>query len=233
MIFLFVACDNQPVKEPINAAKIGEKEYATLSEAVAAAESGATITMLKNSSGDGIGLYSSPKEGQTKTKDITIDFNGFTYTILDQLQGSTGYESQAFHLEKDCTVVLKNGTITSNTARMLIQNYCNLTLDNMVLDYVASNNDYALSVNHGDVKIIDSQIKVAKGKVAFDSCKFQTYSIPTVTVLGSSNIDGAIELSGGILIMPESMKNLVKYYSEYESKYSSSVNEGVIKFETK
>ena len=212
----------------LKAAKIGAKEYVSLSEAVNDAEAGATITMLCDAAGNGIGLYANEAEG-TKIKDITIDFNGFTQTIDGELQGSTGTVSQAFHLEKDCTVILKNGTITSTKASMLVQNYCDLTLENMILDYVESKNDYALSVNHGDVKVINTQIKVAEGKVAFDSCKFSTYTIPTVTVSGTSQIEGAIELSGGTLVIPEAMKDNIKYAGGYdETKYTLTTKDGVI-----
>lgn len=169
--------------------------FGSLKDAVAAAESGDTITLLCDASGDGIGLYSNPKNGQTKTNDIIIDFNGFTYTINGELQGSTVTVSQAFHLEKDCTVVLKNGKLTSNNAKMLIQNYCNLTLDGMELDFVESGRDYALSNNCGNVIIKDTTIKVAEGKVAFDVYGgFQSYGDVTVKVSGNSIIGGIVEV---------------------------------------
>lgn len=205
--------------------------FGSLKDAVAAAESGDTITLLCDASGDGIGLYSNPKIGQTKTKDIIIDFNGFTYTINGELQGSTGYVSQAFHLEKDCTVVLKNGKLTSTNAYMLIQNYCDLTLDGMELDFVESGRDYALSNNCGDVHIKDTTIKVANGKIAFDSCKFSTYSIPTVTISGTSEIDGNIELSGGKLVCPSDLKEKIKYFKDFEERYKMVDDSDVLTFE--
>lgn len=205
--------------------------FGSLKDAVAAAESGATITLLCDASGDGIGLYSNPKDGQTKTKDIIIDFNSFTYTINGELQGSTGYVSQAFHLEKDCTVVLKNGKLTSNNAKMLIQNYCNLTLDGMELDFVESGRDYALSNNCGDVHIKETRIKVASGKIAFDSCKFSNYSIPTVTISGTSEIDGMIELSGGKLVCPSDLKENIRYVEGFKERYNVVDDSGVYTFE--
>lgn len=205
--------------------------FGSLKDAVAAAESGDTITLLCDASGDGIGLYSNPKNGQTKTNDIIIDFNGFTYTINGELQGSTGTVSQAFHLEKDCTVVLKNGKLTSNNAKMLIQNYCNLTLDGMELDFVESGRDYALSNNCGDVHIKDTKIKVANEKIAFDSCKFNTYSIPTVTISGTSEIDGKIELSGGKLVCPSDLKENIRYVEGFKERYNVVDDSGVYTFE--
>lgn len=212
-------------------AEVDGSYFASLVDAINAAKPGATITLLCDASGDGIGLYSNPKDGQTKTKDIIIDFNSFTYTINGELQGSTGYVSQAFHLEKDCTVVLKNGKLTSNNAKMLIQNYCNLTLDGMELDFVESGRDYALSNNCGDVHIKDTRIKVASGKIAFDSCKFSNYSIPTVTISGTSEIDGMIELSGGKLVCPSDLKEKIKYFEGFEERYRMVDDSGVLTFE--
>lgn len=51
-----------PVQEPENAARIGETEYATLDEAVAAAADGATIELLKDCTTEGLNL----------SKDLTI-----------------------------------------------------------------------------------------------------------------------------------------------------------------
>lgn len=209
-------------------ASIGSTGYAFLQDAIDAAESGATVTLLCDASGDGIGLYKKPKNGQTATKDITIDFNKHTYTIDGDLQGSTGTVTQAFHLEKDCTVILKNGKLTSKKAKMLIQNYCNLTLDGMVLDFVESGFGYALSNNCGEVRIKDTTIKVAEGKIAFDSCKFGSYSIPTVTISGASEIDGKIELSGGKLVCPETLKSKISYYAGFESKYDTTIESGIL-----
>lgn len=212
----------------LKAAKVGETEYTTLKEAIDAAESGATVTLLCDASGDGIGLYKNPKNGQTATKNITIDFNNHTYTIDGDFQGSTGTVTQAFHLEKDCTVILKNGKLTSKKAKMLIQNYCNLTLDGMVLDFAESGFGYALSNNCGEVQIKDTTIKVAEGKITFDSCKFGSYSIPTVTISGASEIDGKIELSGGKLVCPETLKSKISYYAGFESKYDTTIESGIL-----
>lgn len=178
-------------------AAIGTKTYGSLANAVAAAQPDATITLLKDSSGNGIGLYANPKAGQTQTKNLIIDFNGFTYTIGGDLQGSTGYKSQAFHLEKDCNVTLMNGTLTSTNAQMLVQNYSNLTLENMVLDGTKSSTvmGYVVSNNNGNVVIKDTTINAAEGKVAFDVCRYSSYTGPVVTVEGNSVINGKVEIS--------------------------------------
>lgn len=106
--------------------------YEKLTDAVANAASESTITMLQDVEGPGVKLAASAN------KTLTIDFGGHIYTCADPAAGSTGTESQGFHLEKGNTVTLKNGTIAVkegvNDTRTLIQNYSNLTLDSITLD---------------------------------------------------------------------------------------------------
>ena len=177
--------------------------YTTLVEAVKEAPTGATITLLKNCSGNGIGTFKNNAE--KGVKDFTIDFNGKTYTCTGGAVGSSGTESQAFHLEwtgdgkNNANVTLKNGTLTSTPesgVRMLVQNYCNLTVDNMVLD--GSNigpGEYTLSNNCGNVTVIDTEIIAPDNGFAFDSCDYSSYTGVTVTVRGNSIIRGKIELT--------------------------------------
>ena len=197
-----------------NEAKIGETNYATLVEAVAAATTGQTVTLLRDASGSGIGTFATPGDSLIGVKDFTIDFGGHTYTCTGPAVGSSGTQSQAFHLEKGANVTLKNGTI--NTAansgvKMLVQNYCNLTLDNMTLD--GTNLDagnvgyYTLSNNCGNISVQDTKIvahaTVAEPTVgtlgkafAFDVDYKTAYpSGAHVTVSGNSEIVGAIEVS--------------------------------------
>lgn len=185
------------------------KYYATLAEAVAAVEDGGTVNLLQDASGAGIGTFEDdPKYG---VKDFTIDFNTHMYTCTGPAVGSTGTESQAFHLEwngadqPNVNVTLKNGTITAlpsdqSGVVMTIQNYCNLTLDNMVVDGRDNKSswpyDYTVSNNCGNVIIRDTTIyapTTQPGGVAFDSCDYATYTGVTVTVEGDSLIVGAIE----------------------------------------
>ena len=90
-----------------------------------------------------------------------------------------------------------NGKITSNKAYILIQNYSNLTLENMILDgsYSPYTNPYTLSNNNGTVLIKDSTITARSGKVAFDVCRYSSYIGPKVTVEGNSVINGNVEIS--------------------------------------
>ena len=134
-------------------AKTDSKYYATLAEAVQAVVSSksktGTVTLLKDAAGGGIGLFNAK---DAINVNLTIDFGGFTYTCDDPAVGSVGTESQGFHLEKDNTVTLKNGTIKvspdSKKTIMLIQNYCDLTLKNLNL-YGSDATQYMISSNYG------------------------------------------------------------------------------------
>ena len=191
-------------------AKIGNVGYPSLAEAVAAAQNGDTITLLTDCGGDGIVI----------DKDITIDFAGHTYTVTGNPVGSAGTETQAFQILKNNKVTLKNGTLTSTASsgvKMLIQNYSNLTLENMKLDGTnIGDGNYTLSNNSGEVTIEDTEITAPDGGVAFDVYDYSSagYEVPEVTVKGNSNIDGEIEKSGDATLEIES-----GYFSEDPSAY--------------
>lgn len=144
--------------------KIGETEFTTLADAVASVPTDNTknvIVFWRNASGDGVIV----NEGQN----IVFDLNGHTYDIVGTV-GSTGTKTCGFQLLKGSTVEIKNGTLVSATAKILLQNYCDLTLNNVTLDesgysqcrYVVSNNFGSFTTEGETV------IKAAEGKVAFD-----------------------------------------------------------------
>ena len=199
---------------------VGGECYTTLADAVAAAKDGATITLLKDSTENGV---------KGENKGFVIDLNGHTLKIGNPLVGSTGTETNGFQLLKSAgNVTFKNGTLTTEEAYILIQNYCNLTLDNMVLDgrnipvhatYPDSVVRYTLSNNCGNVTINNSTIYAPETLgVAFDSCKYGDYAIPTVTVSGNSTIYGRIEETGGNIVIKggsfTDLANAVKYAAD-------------------
>ncbi len=185
-----------------DAAKIGDTGYATLAAAVTAATDGDEIVLLKDVA-DGVGIVIDKK--------LTIDFGGYTYTFASDPVGSTGTESQGFQILKAANAVtLKNGTLTSKAGsgvKMLVNNYCNLTLDGMTL--IGTNLDdatqgkYVLSNNAGDVVIEDTTITAAADGVAFDSYDYSAggYTPPTVTVKGTSVVTGEVVSDGGALVV--------------------------------
>lgn len=177
-----------------DAAKIGNKTYETLAGAVASVTDGTatTITLLRDASGDGIIIASG--------RNITIDLNNHTYTIDGNTVGSSGTETNGFQLLKGANVTIKDGKITSDKAKILIQNYCNLTLHNVELDgrnLVGS--AYTLSLNCGKIQITGSTSILAKtGDVAFDLYYWPSGSYPEgvqVTVDTTGTISGPIELA--------------------------------------
>ena len=177
-------------------AGINGVSYDSLAAAVAAAKDGETIKLLKDvTDGDGVIVPSG--------KNFTLDFDNHTYTVTQKLAGSKGTESQCFQLLKNSTLTFKNGTIKAGNGNvaMIIQNYSNLTLENMLLDGTSNTrNDatYTMSNNCGDVVIKDTIINTVPNGVAFDVYGgFGNYSDVTVTVTGSSEINGKIEVARG------------------------------------
>ena len=179
-----------------DAAKIGDKTYETLEAAFADVPDGTptTITLLRNASGNGIQVAG--------TKNITFDLGGFTYTIDGDAVGSSGTETNGFQLLKGATVKFQNGTITSTKAKILIQNYSNLTLQNVLLDGTQLNDaaPYTLSLNCGKIQITGNTSILAKpnGGVAFDLYYWADGGYAEgvqVTVDTTGTISGPIELT--------------------------------------
>lgn len=177
-------------------AKIGDTEYATLKEAIEHVANGETIVLTADvNNGDGIVV--------TSGKNFTLDFAGHTYTITQNVVGSTGTENQCFQLLKDSTITMKDGAIVANCtgALMMIQNYCNLTLDNMKLDATAGNNNvgYVVSNNCGKVVITNGTTITAKTTgVAFDVYGgFQNYGDVSVTLEAGATVNGKVEVARG------------------------------------
>ena len=176
-------------------AKIGTTGYATLADAFAAAVDDDTITVLANSAGNGIKVTPA---GKFATNGLTVDFAGHTYTVDGETVGSTGTETNGFQLLKNNKVTFKNGTITSAKAKILVQNYSDLTLEGMTLtlnnpDYTEA---YTLSNNNGNIVIDGTTINAnPAGGFAFDVCRFSSYPSVNVKVTGTSDIQGDVEIS--------------------------------------
>ncbi len=166
--------------------------YDTLQEAVNAAGKGDTITLLESTAGSGVKVASG--------KNFTIDFGGFTYTVNDETVGSTGTETNGFQILKDSNITMQNGTISAGKyAKILIQNYSDLKLNNLTLDAKDSNSiDYVMSNNCGNVQIIgNSSIYAPAGEKAFDVCWAPNKGYPEgaqVTVDTTGTIDGIVEI---------------------------------------
>lgn len=157
------------------------------------------IKLGANYTGPGFGLFSN---GNGNNAVLDIDLGGHTWTLSDEpLFGSTGTVSQYFHLEKgtaDGTAVnFKNGSIVvpeTIAGKMLIQNYCKLTLDGVTLTGNA-NCSYIVSNNNGFCNINKSTINAAVGKCAFDVYSYSSYDGAEVNVTNST-INGKVEFGG-------------------------------------
>ena len=183
--------------------EVNGTDYATLAEAYAA---GDTITLTADAEGPGLII----------NKAVTIDFGGHTYTLTD---GVGNVPSNGLQLLKEAgDVTLKNGTLkVADAAKakfyILVQNYTNLTVTDMVLDGTnldkwsgTDGDSYTLSINSGTVTINGKTTIIANNDgdlaYAFDSCKYQNYDAPAVTVADTVTVDGKVELSGGALTAP-------------------------------
>lgn len=172
-------------------ATIGQKAYSSLENAIKSASSGDTVTLVKDVTAPGITIPTGAN--------ITIDFDGHTYTVGNPTVGSAGTETNGFVFDGG-NVTLKNGTITSSAAKHLIQNYANLTLENMTLDgsnliYDGSQSPYTVSHSNGTLTIDGTSTIIGhENGFAFDVSEWDNYSGATATVAAGAVINGCIEL---------------------------------------
>lgn len=186
----------------------GVANFATLADAIAAAKDGETVKLLADVNGDGIAI--APNTFKTG---LTVDFGGHTYTVGGLLVGSSGTASNGFQLNAGNKITFKNGAIVGATATagagtdwkgapaILIQNYCDLTLEQMTVKG-GDETCYTLSNNNGEIVIDGSTIVAGKGTkygpFAFDVCRYASYPSVHVTVKGASVIEGNAEISGTV-----------------------------------
>lgn len=160
-------------------AAIGDKIFDSLAKAwnsIGENET-VTITLLDDARSEGLAIIN-PAIDVPANKNITLDLNGHTFTCIGPAVGSTGTISQALHLEQGNKVTIKNGTVEvdkekaeSENLKMLVQNYSDLVLDNVVLDgnNLIGQAPYTLSNNFGNVVVKNkSSILAGEGHNAFD-----------------------------------------------------------------
>lgn len=176
-------------------AAIGNTHYDSLAAAVDAvskeeSSTPTTIMLLKTTSGGGV---------KVDKENIVFDLNGYTYTVTDPLVGSTGTETNAFQFLTGSTVTIQNGKILAgSTAKILLQNYCDLTLKDVTLDASGSSQcQYVSSNNHGKVNITgNTSMIAADGQAAFDVYYWPNNGYGdgvSVTVDTTGTITGKIE----------------------------------------
>lgn len=212
-------------------ASVGGVEYATVQAAMAAVKDGETMTLVSDVKSDE-GLFLA-----AGNKNFTIDLSGHTLESTANA-GSTGTKNQVMHFEKGNTIVIKNGTIAAEagnkTTKFIIQNYANLTLEDVTIDAANLNYPgqvcYAMSNNCGNVllKGNTSIINVPKGAVALDACKYASYEKPTVTLSTTGTIGGTIELSGGDLVLGADLNVTEPIVARYGAASTISLNKYII-----
>ncbi len=100
-----------------NVAKIGETEYATMAAAIAAAENGATITLLANTGGDVTLSKDITLNGDKKfTGNITIGASEVTLTLAGVTIDVTGNDA-IVHVGKTLNVIVAEGTTNAVYAK--------------------------------------------------------------------------------------------------------------------
>ena len=144
--------------------------YDSLADAVDAAPTDGTQVTITLIDTDGDGIVTGSGVKVVEGKNIVIDFDGLTYDVTNPTVGSPGTETNGFQLLKGSTVKMMNGTLVSDTAKILIQNYCDLTIDDMTLDMSDCGQvQYVISNNSGNTVITgDTTIVAAPNQVAFD-----------------------------------------------------------------
>ena len=154
-------------------AKIENNKYASLEAAYDAAEPNATVALATNVSVSSLAIK----------KDITLDLNGKTVTIA---QANAKAISSGLAIAEGKNVTIKNGTIVGSNGA-LIQNYANLTLENVTLDATAGGS--ALLSMAGESTISNSQILANEGSLAFE------VNGDAKVALANTNVQGLIKLS--------------------------------------
>ena len=243
MLVLLAACN--PAQEA-NKVRLGDKMYPTLVDAIKDADDGDTVELLQSMEGSGI-VFEDSKFSETG---ITIDLRGNTYTVTDPTVGSSGTETNCFQFLKGNNITFKNGVISSNSAnaKIILQNYSNLILDNVVVN-AGEVTQYVASNNFGSLTMKNNTRLNAENCVAFDvyyhlssayaggvSVKIED---PTVVIKGL--VEYGMHSSGTFgdfiaktsLIVPKGYEKKIKFsetaYPTYSYTWTDAEEDGFVK----
>lgn len=192
-----VACSGENCN---HAAAFNGKHYNHLVDAYAALTRGTTkpataevITLLKDSSGGGIG-----SDADTNMNYV-IDFGGYTYTVGAPAVGSTGTVSQGLRVLQTSTAKFMNGTLKAADYNGLVQvvhTYGDVTFENFNVD--ARENSYAQIAVEPDCGTLNitgnSSILAREGKTGLYVAFWHTgtYDGTTVNVNTTGKITGKL-----------------------------------------
>ena len=192
-----VACSGENCN---HAAAFNGKHYNHLVDAYAALTRGTTkpttaevITLLKDSSGGGIG-----SDADTNMNYV-IDFGGYTYTVGAPAVGSTGTVSQGLRVLQTSTAKFMNGTLKAADYNGLVQvvhTYGDVTFENFNVD--ARENSYAQIAVEPDCGTLNitgnSSILAREGETGLYVAFWHTgtYNGTTVNVNTTGKITGKL-----------------------------------------
>ena len=221
------------------AAKIGTAKYITLADAVAAVKNNEQIDIIAEE----ISATVIPEGNKT----FTIDLGNNEVTVVGPAVGSSQTMNQAFQILKGNTVTIQNGTIncdnTNNIFRFVIQNYSNLTLNNVTVDGTnLKKNDrtdaYTVSSNFSTITFAGNTTVKASTVSGVDAYAIDLYDYTkhgyTQSAAGvwdsDGSIIGAITLGGGSLTVSKELKltKPMKAYKGDNGIVNLTVNANII-----
>ena len=171
-------------------AQIGEKEYATLEAAIAAAQDGQTVTLLANTTEDVI-----------INKNITLDLGGKTLT-------NTNAGKATISVFNGATATVKNGSVVGGTSFYTIQNNGTATLEDVTA--TAGNTGSSMLDNWGTLTINSGTYTGGLDTVKNEPGAKLTINDGTFTLeKGTSGFTGVVfnygdlTISGGTFIQSE------------------------------
>ena len=247
-----VSAENQQVEVKKYVAMIGTTSYESLQAAIDAAQNADTIKLIANiTDGTGIKTADDNKQKTKVGKTFTIDFNGYTYTVNGAGVGSSGTETQAMHWGEKDNITLKNGSLVisvngatipnpanNKIIKMAMQNYANLTVKNMTMDfsnivvrnygtYTGKDAPYSgleiplFNLNAGSMTIENTTITMPN-----DSTKGVLIEIPDAATIKNSTINGYVslgQLTSNVTIVDSTVTGVVSYFAGYGVKHSGNV----------
>lgn len=172
------------------AVEMNGQQYATVMDAIAAVENSgtATINLLEDSYED-----KSVKIDGNKT--ITINMNGHAIHVT-RGAGSTGTETSGMQFINGSTVIIQNGTLTSEVdlAGWFIKNYCDLTLDKVTIN---SEKFAAGGINHCGATLQLNNCTMGPGKDGAYAVQMGNYHTGnTIAIIDGGTYSGIANETG-------------------------------------
>lgn len=130
-------------------------------------------------------------------RDFEVDLAGNSLQLAAPGTGSPGYTNSALWFGKNTNVTIKDGEVSSADIKILIQNYSNLTLDNVHV-VVSGTNTYGVSCNYGNTVLKNGTVIDVQNEATAIDCYFglhEDLEDPGVTVTVA---DTSVKVNGKI-----------------------------------